>query len=307
MDATVTTELARADAARATTAPPIECLSFQCADGETLAGTRFRPAGQARATVLFAPAMAVPQTFYAAFATHLAGQGFDCLSFDYRGTGLSLGKQSLRAYRQCNITDHWLKQDYEAAVALARSHQPGKPLLVVGHSLGGQLLPLLPSREQVQAVVHIAVGSGYTQHNTPSLRKRAPFMWHVMFPLLTTVMGYFPGSKLGVIGDLPTGPMAQWKRWCLSPQYIVSGEPGAREAYASARYPILAYTFTDDELLLPEGSRMLHAAYQTIQPDYRETSGAAEGKPRVGHFGFFRADRGAHLWPTVTDWLKAQC
>jgi predicted alpha/beta hydrolase len=287
-------------------------------------GTRFRAHGTPRGVVLFAAAMAVPQGFYAAFASHLAAQGFECLTFDYRGIGLSLGKRSMRAYKHASITEHWVNQDFEAAVRTARAlvphaqhlpneqhlpheqHLPAPPLFVLGHSLGGQVLPLLPSRSQVRAAVNIAVGSGTLAHNTPSLRKRARWMWRGIHPLLVALFGYFPGKRLGIIGDLPSGPMAQWKHWCLTPEYILTGESNAREAYATATYPLLAYTFTDDELLLPEGSRMLHQAYRDTKPDYRETSGAATGQARIGHFGFFRQDKGGHLWPTVTDWLVQQ-
>jgi predicted alpha/beta hydrolase len=128
-------------------------------------------------------------------------------------------------------------------------------------------------------------------------------MWHLLAPALCPVFGYFPGARLGVIGDLPTGAMFQWRRWCLTPDYLLSGEPGAREAYASADYPVLALTFADDELLLEAGSRLLHGAYLKRPADYRVLDTSHHGLPRVGHFGFFKPAAEATLWPMVTDWL----
>jgi predicted alpha/beta hydrolase len=108
-----------------------------------------------------------------------------------------------------------------------------------------------------------------------------------------------------VIGDLPSGAVRQWRRWCLTPDYILSGEPGAREAYASARFPVLALTFTDDELLLEAGSELIHAAYAPGRVDYRLFKPLDLGLERVGHFGFFRSLGQDRLWPLVRDWLDS--
>ena len=100
--------------------------------------------------------------------------------------------------------------------------------------------------------------------------------------------------------------MRQWRAWCLTPDYILTGDPGAREAYASATFPVLGLTFADDELLLEEGSRMLHAAYTSRPADYRVIAPADVGMKRIGHVGFFKAAAEAALWPQVTNWLDAQ-
>ena len=300
-----------------------EDIALNAHDGHALAGMRFRPAGvasgAARASVVFGPAMAVSQHFYTAFAAHLAGQGFDVWTFDYRGTGASL-KGSMRGVK-ADLSD-WLKLDYDAVVQAATAANPGRPLYLVGHSLGGQFAPLLPSRDRIAGLINIAVGSGSLRHNVPSLRRKAPLMWYMMAPLLCPLFGYFPGSKIGVIGDLPTGAMFQWRKWCLTPDYILSGEPGAREAYASADYPVLSLFFHDDELLLQDGSRLLHDAYTRRRNgasgdqggaqhsgqhiDQRAIAPADYGHKRIGHFGFFKPQCEATLWPLVTQWLDTQ-
>ena len=278
-----------------------ERIALTAHDGHALAGYRFLPSGAPRASVVFGPAMAVSQAFYAPFAAFLASQGYAVWTFDYRGTGESL-KGSMRGVK-ADLSD-WLKLDYDAVLHAAGAG--GAPVYLVGHSLGGQVAPLLPSREKIAGLVNIAVGSGSLRHNVPSLRRKAPLMWHVMAPILCPLFGYFPGSKIGVVGDLPTGAMFQWRKWCLTPDYILSGEPGAREAYASADYPVLALTFADDELLLEEGSRMLHDAYSKRRADYRFIHAREQGLKRIGHFGFFKPQSQSTLWPMVTQWLDSQ-
>ena len=270
-------------------------------DGHPLAAHRFAASGKEKASLVLAPAMAVPQAFYADFAAWLAGQGYTAWTFDYRGTGASL-KGSMRGVK-ASVSD-WLGLDYDAVVQTAAG--AGNPVFALGHSLGGQVVPLLPSRDRLAGLVNIAVGSGSMRHNQPAIRRKAPLMWHVLAPLMCPLFGYFPGARLGVIGDLPTDVMFQWRRWCLTPDYILSGEPGARAAYASARYPVLGLTFTDDELLLEAGSRMLHDAYGPERADYRVIDPAAIGHKRVGHFGFFKPHGRQRLWPMVGDWLDAR-
>ena len=275
-------------------------VTITAKDGHPLAAYRFDPAGPVKGHVIIAAAMAVPQSFYAPFARHLATRGYTAWTFDYRGIGESL-TGSLRRFK-ANLSD-WLNKDYDALVHEVSEMSPKRPVFVVGHSFGGQVAPLLPSRERLAGLVNIAVGSGSMRHNTPRIRRSAPLMWHVLAPVFCPLFGYFPGARLGVIGDLPTGAMFQWRRWCLTPDYLLTGEPGARDAYASADYPVLALTFADDELLLEDGSRMLHGAYRKRPVDYRVLEAAQHGLPRIGHFGFFKPQSETALWPLVTDWL----
>jgi predicted alpha/beta hydrolase len=268
-------------------------------DGHKLAAYRFDPDGPAKGNVVIAAAMAVPQSFYAPFARHLATRGYTAWTFDYRGIGESL-TGSLRGVK-ADLSD-WLIKDYDALLHEISENSP-LPLFVVGHSFGGQVAPLLPSRERLSGLVNIAVGSGSTRHITPRIRRSAPLMWHVLAPVLCPMFGYFPGARLGVIGNLPTGAMFQWRRWCLTPDYLLTGEPGAREAYASADYPVLALTFADDEMLLEDGSRLIHGAYRKRPVDYRLLEPAQHNLPRIGHFGFFKPAGEATLWPLVTNWL----
>ena len=277
-----------------------ERIALTAHDGHVLAGYRFAPAGKPKAGVVIAPAMAVSQFFYAPFAQFLAAQGYAVWTFDYRGTGESL-QGSMRGAK-ASLTD-WMARDYDAVVNVAADAYPGAPVFAVGHSFGGQCAPMLPSRARLAGLVNIAVGSGSLRHNTPQIRRTAPFMWYLLAPLLCPLFGYFPGERLGVIGNIPTGAMFQWRRWCLTPDYILSGEPGAREAYASANFPVLGLMFADDELLLEEGSRMLHAAYTRRAADYRVIAPGDFGIRRIGHFGFFKPQSEATLWPLVTKWM----
>lgn len=265
---------------------------------------RFTPVGTPQAHLVIAPAMAVAQSFYAKFAAYLAEAGFAVTTFDYRGMGT--GKAADVRACQADITT-WISQDAEAVLQMAHKEAAGLPLFWLGHSLGGQTAPLLPSQHLLKGLINIAVGSGAIRHNQPQVARRAPLLWYVLAPLLCTLCGYFPGGRMGMLGDIPKQVLYQWRRWCLSPDYLLSAEAGAREAYARAAWPVLGLTFTDDELLHESGSRLLHGAYRQAAVDYRELGPQDFALSRIGHFGFFKDSMRDSLWPLVTQWLQQQC
>jgi len=281
----------------------VTAVAIAATDGHPLAAHRHDPPGPVLGSVVIAPAMAISQGFYGGFARWLAARGFATWTFDYRGTGESLRGPKRGAP---GSLDEWCARDYDAALQAAQALHPQRPLFALGHSFGGQCAPLLPSRRLLRGLVNIAVGSGAMRHNTPSIRRQAPLLWYLLVPVLCPLFGYFPGARIGVIGDLPTGAVRQWRRWCLDRDYLLGAQPGAREAYSSAGFDVLGLTFPDDELLLEPGSKMLHAAY--CRPvDYRVVAPSSVGLAKIGHFGFFRPAAEAALWPMVAHWLQARC
>ncbi|PZQ54496.1 MAG: alpha/beta hydrolase, partial [Variovorax paradoxus] len=68
-------------------------------DGSHRIAVRHYPATAApRASVVIGGAMGVRQAFYAPFAQWLAAQGVAVWTFDYRGSGDSLGDAPLRGF-----------------------------------------------------------------------------------------------------------------------------------------------------------------------------------------------------------------
>lgn len=277
-------------------------VELALADGTTLAARRFDSPGMAKASIVIAPAMAITQAFYSSFAAWLANEGYLVWTFDYRGTGDSLKGRSMRGAP--GTLDEWCTKDYDSVLQAAAKTASDLRLFAIGHSFGGQCAPLLPSRSLLSGLVDIAVGSGAMRDNTPAIRRTAPLLWYVLVPVLCPIFGYFPGARIGIIGDLPTGAIREWRRWCLDPDYLLGAEPRARAAFASAEYPVLALTISDDELLLEAGSRRLHDAYRPGNVDYRLLRPADHGLSRIGHSGFFRKSGQARLWPLVTRWLE---
>jgi predicted alpha/beta hydrolase len=264
-------------------------------DGRALAGRLFEPAGPPRGAALVVAAMGVRQDFYGPLAAWLAGQGWLALTFDCRGIGAS--RREPLAALEIDVIG-WAERDCGAALEWLAARAGGAPLAWIGHSLGGQILPFAPGHERLARAITVASGSGYWRGHAPGLRWRAWLLWYLAAPLALGAAGYFPGRRLRMVGDLPRGVMAQWRRWCLHPEYAVGveGEP-ARRRYAAVRTPLVSLSFTDDEYISARNTEALHACYTGAPRTDRRISPAEAGVPRIGHFGFFRAATGARLWP----------
>ncbi len=84
----------------------------------------------------------------------------------------------------------------------------------------------------------------------------------MLVPLATRLFGYFPARKLRKVGDLPRGVILQWRRWCLNPRYSVGAEGElASQSYGRVRFPVLALSITDDELMTLAGTESLVSFY----------------------------------------------
>lgn len=284
-------------------------IRFPATDGFELAGTLYGNPAVAHAAVLIAPAMGVPQAYYADFARWLAERGHLVMSFDYRGMGASRPPEHARSLRGFEADIHtWAERDAAGALAWLRTQAPDSaPLHWVGHSLGGQIFGLLPNRELVSRAVTVGSGSGYWRENAPPLKRMVWWMWFVLVPLTLPLAGYFPGRRLKKVGDLPRGVMAQWRRWCLSPHYMM-GEGGAalRQRYAELRTPMLSVSFTDDEFMSRRNIESLHGFYAGAPKAMNHIAPADVGARRIGHFGFFRPQFADKLWTRLAEWLGAR-
>lgn len=263
----------------------------------------FEPPGPPRAIVIVPSAMGVAQNFYARFAEWLADQGYLVITFDYRGIGLS-APASLRGF-EIDIFD-WAR-DCAAAIDFAGAHGAGRSLFWLGHSLGGQLLGLIPNRERIHRVMTVATGNGYWRENSWPTRRVVWWLWFVAVPVATRIAGYFPGKRLRKVGDLPRGVIEQWRRWCLNREYVV-GVEGAdvRATYASITAPMVSVSFTDDEMMSERSIRSLHGLYTGAPIEYRRIAPRDIGVRHIGHFGFFKPQFEHTLWQLVTRWLKQE-
>lgn len=277
-------------------------VELTAADGYRLGATLFRPAASNGRAVLVMAATGVPQEYYARFAAFLAERGFTVLTFDYRGVGRSL-HGPLRSVK-ARMRD-WALLDGAAAFDFLKKNHPEKKLLAVGHSFGGQAFGLLPQPERIAAALTVGSQSGYWKHWPPLGRA---WMWpatHIGMRVVPRLLGYFPGSRLGMGEDLPAGVMAEWASWCRHPRYLV-GALGVEREYARFTAPIRLYAISDDAFAPRRAVEALAVLYEKSTCEIRNIEPQDVGADRIGHFGFFRERFRDSLWREAGDWLEAQ-
>ena len=283
----------------------MQTMSLVSDDGPPVAARLFRQADGAplRGGVVIGGAMGVRQAYYEPFARWLAGEGYAVLTFDYSGVGDSLPPgRSLRGFEADLFA--WAR-DFDRAIEALDREVHALPIYLIGHSLGAQLPGLLAQRDRVAGLVSVAGGSGYWRDNAPALRRSVLYLWYVVVPIATSLFGYFPGRRLRKVGDLPRGVMLQWRRWCLNPRYHVGAEGASvRDRFASVRFPLVALSITDDELMTERGTRVLVDCYPNAPRRIERIAPADVQAPRIGHFGFFRHQFQSSLWVRTAALLQ---
>jgi predicted alpha/beta hydrolase len=278
-------------------------LPLHTADGQVLQATLHEPAWRAGRHVLVAGGLGVPQRVYAPFAAWLARQGHRVLTFDLRGTGASRGpeyRRSLRGLDADMLT--WARLDFGAAVDALSAMDEDRPIAVIGHSLGTHHAAMTEPGTQgrIDTVVAVAAGSGYWRDWAPPSRRLAPLMLHLAAPLITPLLGYFPGKALRMVGDMPAPAIRQWARWCRHPDFAWGAEPDAvLPSLRAARFRIEAFRFTDDEAMTETCTRKLLAAMPHARSTLHTIDPARLGLRAIGHAGAFRRSCAGRLWPML--------
>jgi len=225
-------------------------LPVQADDGHRFA-LLARVPGQPRARLLWLPALGVAARHYLPFAEALAARGVAVYLHEWRGNGSS----SLRPSR----TQDWgyreiLEQDLPASLAQVPT-DAAAPLVIGGHSLGGQLACCFAGMHPQRFARIWLVASGTPYWRTfPAPRGWALPLVYRFLPWLAQRHGVLHGRKLGFGGTEARGLIRDWSRVGLNNHYAAAGmatdlEAGMRDLRGRATAVVMAHDW-----LAPSGS-----------------------------------------------------
>jgi len=280
-----------------------QSIEFACRDGVTLGGRLWRRSGSRRPIVVVNPATGVLARYYHYFARFLRERGFDVLTYDYRGIGLSRPEK----LRGCGYRwSDWGELDFDAALLFARAHAPGAPLLVVGHSIGGFLPGLSPNAALIDRMLTVGAQYAYWRDYARGSRMRLFMKWHVCMPAATALCGYFPGRALGWLEDLPAGVANEWsfRRAPMELSHPSDAREGILARFAAVRAPILAVAASDDDIGTAPAIRRGLSYYRNATQALVLLSPPDLGLSEIGHFGLFHARRQGRFWAESILWLR---
>lgn len=276
-----------------------------CADGMVLHGHWFVDHdADSRATVIVATGAAAAARFYRGFCEYLATQGFRVLCFDFRTVGASR-HGPIHGDRDSGFST-WIEQDYPAVIMQARSHRPDLPLLVVGHSAGGWMSGIHAAVDKVHGILGVAALNGFWRHMARPHRYAHWLAWHVLVPVATRVLGFWPGL-IGFNANMPPRFGQEFSRWGRHKDFVFSDPMlDARGNASRFRGAMHLLQISDD----PWGTMPAVADYARRFPnasvsDIEVVDPGQCSATSLGHFGFFRREHRDTLWPLAAQRLSA--
>ncbi|MPM46357.1 hypothetical protein SDC9_93056 [bioreactor metagenome] len=133
-------------------------------------------------------------------------------------------------------------------------------------------------------------------------------------PLLTALVGYFPGGRLGWLEDTPRGVVRDWTQemrriesaWGSSrPGRLLIRRQQLVERGARMRAPILSIGLEDDPFGTRQALERLLDYFPETERTHIRVKPSTLGVPSIGHFAFFHDRFERNLWQLALGWLKA--
>lgn len=269
----------------------------------TLAATLYCAERESDTVVIINSAMGMPRDFYQPFAAFLASNGMNALTWDYRGVGDSVREPLAKT--EAHIHD-WGESDFPAVIEWMHARYPARRLVVIAHSVGGQIIGMASNTDRVERFVLIGSQSGYWRLWSGWQQLRIAVIWHLVIPVVSRVCGYFPARFFGLGVHLPNTVARQWARWGRDPNYLMGRHrrPSV-ENYARIRQPLLNIWISDDDIASYAATRKMLTWYSSAQVRNWNVRPADLGVERIGHFRLFRATVGARFWPRLLEWLDS--
>jgi len=259
-------------------------LPVQTGDGhrfELLARVPTQP----RARLLWLPALGVAARHYLPYADALAARGIAVYLHEWRGNGSS----SLRPSR----TQDWgyreiLEHDLPASLAQI-PEDAVTPLIIGGHSLGGQLACCFAGLhlQRFARVWLVASGTPYWR-TFPAPRGWALPLVYRFLPWLAQRQGVLHGKRLGFGGTEARGLIRDWSRVGLNNHYAAVGmatdlEAGMRTLQGQATAVVMDH----DWLAPPSSMQALLAKMPGMRAQLSVLSAQALGT-RADHFAWMK-------------------
>ena len=160
--------------------------------------------------ILILPALGAPTRLYKQLYDGIIQAGISVALMNLRGEG-QLKKEQLVSEGNFGYVE--LLNDIDYVVKFLADKYPNKSIVTMGHSLGGQLgcLYHCHKNSKVKASIVIAGGSvGY--RSWTGMARFKTFFATQFFGLLSRILGWFPGKKIGFGGNQPKNIMIDWSR-----------------------------------------------------------------------------------------------
>jgi predicted alpha/beta hydrolase len=232
-------------------------LNLTSSDGTPLVLHCYPSTTTPRAALLFSPALGMRASFYPFFAKALAAIGITVWVNEQRGHG----DHPHRASRRCNYGYRELvEHDLRTAAQQLRRQHPGMPLLVGGHSLGGQLSALFAAAhpDEVDGILLIASGTTHFRNFAPLTAAQILIGSQLLFGPVSAAIGHYPGRLFGFGGREGRRLMRDWAHLARTNRFVPKGSShNYEQLLGELRKPVLSITVSKDPFATLGAARAL--------------------------------------------------
>lgn len=250
-------------------------------------------------SIVISSATGVLQKYYTNFATHFVSLGFTVYTFNYSGIGNALFK-NIKS-NSCNLQDWALNQS--EVLAFAKQNNPNHKVILITHSIGGQLIGLNPKINLADAIITVCSQSGYWRLFKGFNRFKMFVFWYLLIPITTPLFGYFPAKKLGLFENIPKRAAYQWRRWGINKDYLLSEFKNEALYFNDVKCALLALSFPRDKFAPKQTVDWLAERFINANVDRRHILPEDLKIKDVKHFGFFRSGFKESLWEMTEVWI----
>lgn len=247
-------------------------------------------------------ATGVKQNYYGRFAEFVNQHGISAITFDYSGIGNSINKP-LKAYTH-NVVD-WGRKDFESVLSYVTKRFENQKLLILGHSIGGQLIGLTASSLKAHRIILMASQSGYWKRWYGRDKLKMWANWNIIIPVTVSLFGYLPSKKISGMENLPPNVALQWRNWCMHEDYLFSEVDIDSTNYPNIKCPITAYSIDDDVFATKEAVDWMVNKYSSAPMNRIHLMPSDLSVKDIGHFGVFKEKFQNTIWQKLLKDLKS--
>ena len=290
-----------------------EELEIRTADGATLrAMVHDPPEGIAlRGTCVMAHAMFARKSEFGrrerpGLAQAYAAAGFRTIAFDFRGHGESALPRGAPEWSY----DDLVRRDLPAVFECARTRGEGRPVLVVGHSLGGHVALAAQGSGKIAADGIIAIAANVWIRELETSRAR----WAVKLALARVMeesvarLGRLPARRMRLGSDDASGAFVRdllrfihgssWRSADGADDYLAS--------LARVVVPVCAVSSVNDHVTCHPASAEAFAHRCSGPLEMLRITRSDDGRRAPGHMGIVTTDRARVPLLAALTWIQSQ-
>lgn len=274
-----------------------ELISVELPDGTTNCFHTFPSATQADTVVVIFPALGVKGHYYRHYAEALAKEGIHVATIDHRGHGHS----SVRPSRKVNFGyKEQVEMEYPTLVKSIKDYYNAKRIIIMGHSLGGQMGSMFVSRYPQLADGFILNASCSVYYKGwGNVGGIGIWLFAQGSNLLAQVKGNYPGNRVGFGGLEARGIISDWAHTCRTNSFNAHGSDyDYDKAMEKCTVPVLALSYAGDSSAPPLALDYLLKKFKKAEV---ETHHIRSSQKKYNHYSWVREPQ-TNI-PVVREWL----